>query len=59
MARVDAIYNHSSYGRASSEAELFGIVAALAFVALAVVSFRPVRERVYELFFYFHFAAVM
>lgn len=56
---MDAIYNHPSYGRASNEAELFGIIAALVFVGLAVVSFRPVRERAYELFFYLHLVAVM
>jgi ferric-chelate reductase len=59
VARMDAIYNHPSYERASSESELFGIIAALVFVGLAVVSFRPVRERAYELFFYLHFVAVM
>ncbi|KAH0828736.1 hypothetical protein J3R83DRAFT_3157 [Lanmaoa asiatica] len=51
--------NFSFYGRASGESELFGIVAALVFVGLAVVSFRPVRERAYELFFYLHFVAVI
>lgn len=59
MAGIDAVYNHPSYKRASSESELFGIVAALVFVGLAVVSFRPVRERAYELFFYLHFVSVM
>lgn len=48
-----------SYGRASGESQLFGIVAAGVFVGLAVVSLRPVRERAYELFFYLHIVAVM
>ncbi|KAG6369815.1 hypothetical protein JVT61DRAFT_13529 [Boletus reticuloceps] len=51
--------NFSFYKRASKESELFGIIAASTFVGLAVVSFRPVRERAYELFFYFHFVAVI
>jgi len=56
---MDVAYNRPSYERGSSESELFGIVAALVFVGLAAVSFRPVRERAYELFFYLHFVAVM
>ncbi|KAG9309630.1 putative iron reductase [Chiua virens] len=51
--------NFSFYGRASSESEMFGTVAALAFVGLAVVSLRPVRQRAYELFFALHFVAVI
>ncbi|KAI9573036.1 FAD-binding domain-containing protein [Boletus coccyginus] len=51
--------NFSFYERASSESELFGIAAALVFVGLAVVSFRPVRQRAYELFFCLHFVAVI
>lgn len=56
---MDAIYKYPSYEPASNESELFGIVAASVFAVLAVVSFRPVRERAYELFFYLHFVAVM
>ncbi|KAF9233766.1 FAD-binding domain-containing protein [Melanogaster broomeanus] len=43
----------------SFTSKLFGIVAGLAFGALALVSLRPIREWAYELFFYVHFIAVI
>ncbi|KAF8838191.1 hypothetical protein BDN67DRAFT_971947 [Paxillus ammoniavirescens] len=51
--------NFSFYGSASNESQLFGIVAAFTFAGLAIVSLRPVRERVYEFFFYLHFIAII
>ncbi|KAF9223093.1 hypothetical protein BS17DRAFT_153260 [Gyrodon lividus] len=56
---LGGVSNFSFYGSASNESQLFGIVAGLAFAALALVSFRPVRERAYELFFYLHFIAII
>ncbi|KIK94322.1 hypothetical protein PAXRUDRAFT_828115 [Paxillus rubicundulus Ve08.2h10] len=56
---LGGVNNFSFYGSASNESQLFGIVAALTFAGLAVVSLRPVRERAYEFFFYLHFIAII